>query len=247
MSSGSADPQPMDLPGGGTPIKPVHLPRRVRRRRTGGSSLSTTLSDQVQWSVARPAGRRRGSRGDHLRPRGRAKHAGTPFGVRHPATVVVVTLAFLTAGTLLTLTAPAAPRGAGAVLLLVGLTLVTSVVWGRPFRSLHAKTDRGRERTLRLRGMLEREAAGLDLMARVDPVTDPAWVREQCAARTDSARRLIADALGPAVAAEYDGAQAAGPEAGLSGDQAEAGAKAFFVRYLVAYLDKYPVMADWSR
>jgi len=246
MSTGGTEAPRLDLPRSAPPVQPVHLPRRVRRRRARAASLSTAVADQVQWSVARPAGRRRGSQGDHLRPRRRAKHAGTPFGVRHRFLVVVVTLGVLGCGTVLLLTSPVGTKAAGAVLVLVGLTLVTSVAWGRPFRSLHAQTDRGRERTLRLRGMLEREAAGLELIAQVDPTMDPEWVRDQCTARTDAAHRLIGAALGPAVAADF--AQAAPPpnDTGPGGPQADADAKAFFVRYLVAYLDKYTVSPDWN-
>ena len=246
MSTGGADAPRLDLPGSTRPVQPVHLPRRVRRKRARSASLSTAVADQVQWSVARPAGRRRGSRGDHLRPRRRAKHAGTPFGVRHRVTVVVATLAVLGCGTLLLLTRSDGAKVTGAVLVLAGLALVTSVVWGRPLRSLHAQTDRGRERTLQLRGMLEREAASLELIAQVDPTMDPEWVRDQCAGRTDAARGLIEAALGPAVAAEFSQAAPPRPGAEPSGPQADAEAKAFFVRYLVAYLDKYTVSHEWG-
>jgi len=155
-------------------------------------------------------------------------------------------LGVLGGGTLLLLTRPNGARVTGAVLVLAGLALVTSVVWGRPFRSLHAQTDRGRERTLQLRGMLEREAARLELIAQVDPTMDPEWVRHQCAERTDAAHGLIEAALGPAVAADFSQAAPSRTETGPSGPQADAEAKAFFVRYLVAYLDKYSVSAGWS-
>lgn len=255
MSSSGAEPQPLDLSGGGPPAKPtrpVFLPRRVRRRRTRGTSLSTTVAQQVQWSVQRPAGRRLGSRGDDLRPRRRAKHAGSPFGVQHRFAVGVATVAFLACGALLVAGSLVChPRStlllaAGTAALIVGAALGTSLAWGRPFRSLHGKTDRGRERRLRLRGMLERQAAGLELVARVDEGIDRAWVTEQCAVRTDEARRLIEAALGPPVALEFSGSVAVEHRPGRTAEQSDADAKAFFVRYLIAYLDKYPVQDDWE-
>ena len=247
MSSGGADPGRLDLPETRKPAQPVHLPRRVRRRRTPGTSLSTTVAHQLRWSVRRPAGQRLGGRGDHLRPRGRARHAAAPFGVRHRALVSIATAAVVTSGTvLLLLTTATWSRVAGAVLLFVALCLSTSLLVGRPFRSLHGRSDRGRERRLQLRSMLEQEAAGLELLAHADRSMDPDWVRDQCAERTAAARHLVEAAFGPAVAAGFSGARADQPVAGMTSAQADADAKAFFVRYLVAYLDKYPIVGDWA-
>jgi len=247
VSTGGADPGRLDLPETRKPAQPVHLPRRVRRRRTPGTSLSTTVAHQLRWSVRRPAGQRLGSRGDHLRPRGRAKHAAAPFGVRHRALVGIVTAAVVTSGAVLVfLTTAAWSRVAGAILLFVALCLSSSLLVGRPFRSLHGRTDRGRERRLRLRAMLEQEAAGLELLARADRSVDPEWVGDQCAERTATTRHLVEAAFGPDVAAEFSDARAIQPAPGMTSAQADADAKAFFVRYLVAYLDKYPIAGDWA-
>ena len=67
----------------------------------------------------------------------------------------------------------------------------------------------------------------------------------RCAEHTGATRQLIASALGSDVATEFSEARADRPEPGPVSMQADLEAKAFFVCYLVAYLDKFSIAAQW--
>jgi hypothetical protein len=123
--------------------------------------------------------------------------------------------------------------------------MFSSLLWGWPFTSIHAKTDTARDRMVKLRGILDVSVLRLEHIANADGSLNPKWIVDQCVERSNATYHVIDQALGPESADAYSKTNA-GKTRGVAGIQADVGAKAKFVRSLLADLDSLAIMGDWQ-
>jgi len=166
------------------------------------------------------------------------------MGPERRTVIVAIAGALCVVGGAMWLTTSAPLRIAGGFLALLGVLMFTSLLWGQPFLSMHAKVDPERERRVTLGGLLRAAAIRLEYLGEADWHNNPQWFLGQFTDRSNATCDLIDQSLGPELADGYSEVQGDGSK-GTSGMRSDAAAKAVYVRGLLNRIDLLPLMEDW--